>query len=396
MEYQADMDKIPQKRKKKIPWAQWLAMGVMITIGGVCGFFGGHYLGEIIEGKTMGEILAFGFIFLVGLNLANYIQTIIHEGGHLVFGLLSGYRFSSFRIGSLMWIKEEGRLKLRRFSLAGTGGQCLMTPPDMVDGKIPYFLYNYGGTFANLIAAAIFGGFALLLSENNAMYLFCIMMVLFGIGLALVNGIPLRLGTIDNDGYNAFSLGRTPQALRSFWVQLKVNEQIAKGVRLKDMPEEWFVLPSDEEMKNSMTAVVGVLCCSRLMDCGRLAEAGSTIEHLLAIDSKIVGLHRKLMTDDLIYCMLLEEQGEKAAELYDKELIKFNKSMKTNPSVLRTKYAYALLKENDIPKAEKILEKFEKAAKKYPYPSEIESERELMGLIEQRRETGRVENMNQE
>ena len=30
------------------------------------------------------------------------VQTIIHEAGHLVFGLLTGYHFSSFRIGSFM------------------------------------------------------------------------------------------------------------------------------------------------------------------------------------------------------------------------------------------------------------------------------------------------------
>ena len=51
------------------------------------------------------------------------IQIVIHEAGHLIFGLLSGYQFCSFRILILMWIRSEGRIRLKRLSIAGTGGQ---------------------------------------------------------------------------------------------------------------------------------------------------------------------------------------------------------------------------------------------------------------------------------
>ena len=48
--------------------------------------------------------LAFAFI------VAYFANIIVHEGGHLVCGLLSGYGFSSFRIGSLMLVKIDGKL----------------------------------------------------------------------------------------------------------------------------------------------------------------------------------------------------------------------------------------------------------------------------------------------
>ena len=54
------------------------------------------------------------------------------------------------------------------------------------------------------------------------------------------------------------------------------------------------------------------------------------------------------------------------------------KAMKKFPAVLRTEYAYALLEEKDGEKAGKIREEFEKMAEKYPYPCDIEAERELM------------------
>ena len=54
-----------------------------------------------------------------------------------------------------MWLKENGKIKFKKFSLAGTGGQCLMVPPEIVDGKIPVFLYNMGGAFMNIIISLI-------------------------------------------------------------------------------------------------------------------------------------------------------------------------------------------------------------------------------------------------
>ena len=92
------------------------------------------------------------FIFALAIAFVSlYIHLILHEAGHLIFGLLSGYDFVSFRIGSLILVKEEGRYKFKRYSLAGTGGQCLMSPPDYNDGNYPYVLYNLGGIIVNMI-----------------------------------------------------------------------------------------------------------------------------------------------------------------------------------------------------------------------------------------------------
>ena len=53
---------------------------------------------------------------------------------------------------------------------------------------------------------------------------FLLFLAVIGGFTAAMNGIPLRLGNIDNDGRNALSLGRAPAALRAFWVQMKVAE----------------------------------------------------------------------------------------------------------------------------------------------------------------------------
>ena len=63
-----------------------------------------------------------------------------------------------------------------------------------------------------------------------------------------------------------------------------------------------------------------------------------------------------------------------------KEQQKLMKAMKTNISVLRTSYALALLSERNAAKAQKIAADFDRVAARYPYPSQVEGERELMQL----------------
>ena len=369
-----------KRQKRKLNLAQWIPMIFFMLIGAGCGILIVRFIDSSFKtGRTLGQEL----MILGGLILAMYlgilIHIVVHEAGHLVFGLLSGYQFASFRIGSFMWIKENEKLRLKRFSLAGTGGQCLMAPPDLKNGKIPVVLYNLGGSIMNLFVSFICGMICAFIGKVTIVSTILMIMVLVGIGSAILNGIPMRLGIVDNDGYNAFSLKRNPKALYAFWLQMKVNAQIGKGIRLKDMDDEWFVVPNDEEMKNSMVAVQGVFACNRLMDAQRFEEADVLMEHLLSIESGIVGIHRNLMICDRIFCELVGANREDVVEqMLTKGLKKFMKSMKTFPSILRTEYAYELLAKGKEKKAEKIKGKFEKMALKYPYPNDIQSERELM------------------
>lgn len=324
-------------------------------------------------------------LIILFLYFALFVVTIIHETGHLVFGLLSGYRFVSFRVGSLMLVKVDNKIRLKKFSIAGTGGQCLMSPPDMVDKKIPFKMYNLGGSLMNLLTSVIFLVIALLL-KNSQPFLSAIMQALFILGLvtALTNGIPMRLGAIDNDGYNTLSLSKNNEALRSLWVQLRATEKMAQDVRLKDMPQEWFYKPTDEAMKNSLIAGMGVFYCNRLIDEHNFEEAKQYIKKLLDMDSGIVGIYRSLLTCDLIYCELITNSENLQIESFmDKEQKKLIKAMKSNPSVIRTEYAIALLFDMDKEKAKKIMDSFEKTAKTYPYPVDIQSERELIAIANQ-------------
>ena len=369
------------KTKRKRPAGhQWAGILLYLLLGAASGLlivqFMDHFSGRDIPAWL--ALLVFGLL-LLSVYVAMLVQIVIHEAGHLVFGLLTGYTFSSFRIFSWMWTKEDGQLRCRRLSLAGTGGQCLMSPPDLADGKMPVLLYNFGGAILNLAAGAVCFGLSFLFPAASFLRIFLKLLALIGVAFAFINGTPLRLGPVDNDGRNALSLMRSREAVRAFWIQLKVNELSSRGVRMKDMPEEWFAVPGDAAMRNSITAALGVLASGRLMDGRRFEQAEALMDHLLSVESGINDLYRCLMTCDRLYIECVGQcRPEKLDALLTKPQRKLMKAMRKYPSVLRTEYALALLSYRDDAGARKLEAAFGRCADSYPYPGEIAAERELL------------------
>ena len=256
-----------------------------------------------------------------------------------------------------------------------------MTPPEMKDGKIPVFIYNYGGAFLNLILSAVSLCLYLFMPHIEFLSPFFLYLTVIGIGFALANGIPLKGTLVSNDGYNALSLGRDKDALRGFWMQLMINSLSSDGVALKDMPEEFFTVPTDEQMKNVMIAPIAVFASNRYTEQHRFEEADALMKRLLEMESGIVGLYKNLMICDRLYIELISENRKDVVDAFlTKEQKSFMKSMKTYLTVMRTEYAYALLCNEDEEKAEKIKAQFEKCAKNYPYEADIKTERTLMQL----------------
>lgn len=384
-------------KRKKFWWQKFVIMLLSMAIGAVCGFLMVGYIDDYIDGMSeiiISEIVLTLAILFIGMYVILFLQIILHEAGHLIGGLLSGYTFTSFRIGSFIWLKKADGIRLCRLSIAGTGGQCLMGPPEnalLSEGNYPVILYNMGGSLMNLFTGILALIGSLMLNGSHSIPgLFMLMTAVIGLLYAFVNGVPLQTNLINNDGYNAVSLSGNPVSKRAFAIQLHLNSLLAGGMRLRNMPEQYFSVPDDGQMTDSMVCAVGVLCCNRLLDEHRFEEARQLISHMLEIDSQIVGLNRSMLICDLLYCKIIDSNGDNGEIKVDSERLltkqqrKFMKAMKKFPSVLRTEYAYTYLVKRDRIEAEAIKARFEKIAKNYPYPSDIQSERELMNLVSEK------------
>ena len=137
------------KKKKKQNPAMIIHMVISMIFGA---FLGGYIAGKFLKPSDSSEnqpdFLVGFIILLISIYALSFLFIIIHEAGHLVMGLLTGYKYLSFRVGSIVLQKTEQGMKFKKYSIAGTGGQCLMIPPDMENPEdVPYFWYNFGNLF---------------------------------------------------------------------------------------------------------------------------------------------------------------------------------------------------------------------------------------------------------
>lgn len=375
-------EKSQNKKSKIIPFLIGILPGFLAGVG--IALLTNWAFGELPFGLYICALLGAVAVAAAGIILG----IAIHEAGHLVFGLMSGYKFSSYRIFSLMWIKNENnKIKLKRFKISGTGGQCLMSPPDMKDGRLPVMLYNFGGVLTNLIVGLIFIILFFLLLSIKSLAAVMMIMALLNISFALSNGIPMTSGGVDNDAKNAIALRKDTKAMRALWIQMKINEETSRGVSLRDMPDEWFALPSDEEMQNSMVAALAVFAANRLMEEKKFEDADELMAKIIEDDNATIMFYKQMLTCDRIYVELIGEcRSEVVENMLNANQKALMKAMKTYPSIIRTEYAYELLLQKDTDKANKLLKYFNGIAKKYPYANEIKNERELINIATEKAE----------
>ena len=332
-----------------------------------------------------GAELALYLLALVMLYVFSFAEIILHEAGHLIFGLMTGWRFVSFRVANIIWLRgEDGRIRRGKYSLAGTGGQCLLAPPPWREEGFPCALYNMGGVIVNLLTAAVCGLLAWALWSHPLAALLLMEAALVGLIMALTNGIPLPGLAVSNDGSNMLSVLKSRDARRALWLQMSVAAAQAQGKQLKDMPGEWFEPFPEEAMDNPLVAAVAVFAANRLLNALDLPGAEAAIRALLHREKGVLPLYRALLTVDGAYCELAGGHPGDLTEALDQPSVRqIMKAMRRHPSILRTQYAEALLRRHDAALADESMAAFEEAAKDYPYPQEIENERELIALAKE-------------
>lgn len=347
------------------------------------GFLGGFLLGEKMEKSSLSfEMSIFTIVLYIFIfYFAFIIQIIIHEAGHLIFGLLSGYEFISFRVGSITIVKDQEKFKLKKFKIKGTGGQCLMTPKTNNYEEINYVLYNLGGILMNFIASIICLLILMLVDTNQYIKVMLSEFILIGVICVISNGIPMKIGGISNDGYNTISISRDKFIKYCFYIQLKVNGLLSKGMRFKDMPIEWFNVKEGADLNNHLVTFLKIMEANYYQDKLDFNLAKECYENILDNAPNIIKLYENEIKCELLFYEILNGNMEKVDELYTKELRNYIKITDCYISRKRLMYVYNLIVLKDKEKADKVLGEFEKLKNSYPIKGDIESEEEIMSFI---------------
>lgn len=327
-----------------------------------------YYSIDISEG------LAVFFVAICSLIVSLLIIIPIHELGHLVCGLLTGYKFVSFRIFNWTFIKIDGKIRIKKFAIAGTGGQCLLTPPDLPLEKIPTGWYNFGGVLANIILLLIVIPFFFLDLNPFVVEALAVFAMIDTI-MILMNGIPMQAGGIGNDGYNIKLLKNNLLSKQGIVNQLRANALIQDGIRPKDMPDALFSNPKDINYKNALEVSIPLMYTSRMIDNFQYEDALCEMESLYSHKDEIMPLYVKEIACELVFLYLRTGNLDKAEALLDKDLRKYiDTYRKTMSSKERILVAIALYLDKDEAKAKEIYEKFNSRKDQYLLQGEVKSD----------------------
>lgn len=345
---------------------------IPILIGIVGGVFLGHMMVKIDEanGSFLGEA-EMGIISL-SMLIGLLFHVITHEAGHLIFGVLSGYRFISFRIGSFTLVRVGKEWRMKRFSIPGTAGQCLLAPPPKDEsGNYPFRLYNFGGVCINLVTSLLFTLLACIIKENELLRIIFVIEAGLGYFMAASNGIPLKISGIANDGYNAFSMRAGTSGLNSFYQQLDLNARLSDGERLKDLPYESVQVEDGAKLTNPLTSSAKLFEYYWYADQGRWEEAKQVIQEFDGVKDKLIPLLWNMITVEKVYLELIGENRQYVIdELCTKEFCNYMKRAKYDVHVKRVQYGLELRSNSDSKRIQKAKEALLKVVKNSPVEGE--------------------------
>lgn len=306
-------------------------------------------------------------------------------------GLLTGYEFVSFRIGSIVWIKgENGRLSLKKMKIQGTGGQCLMCPPDVEAEKCPYKLYHLAGGFMNLLSGVTGIILALVLPHNFAVFVLCEEFGVIGLAFGLTNLVPCKNGGIPNDGYNLIDLGKNSDAKRCMNLVLKTYALLTVADSWSNLPyalvQELKLIDFKKmDITNSSIANAFDFQCAMYFaqkDYGKVYELQ---KYMIETPGVLELFKNEAKCECLFYELISGMDKEVIEQRYDKELQNYIKATMIYPSRLRLMYAYYKLYEKDDTKAEEIYSELQKSVDTYAVKADAKMELETANAIKENR-----------
>lgn len=308
-------------------------------------------------------------VSLVSAVLAFFINTILHEVGHMIFGLLTGYKFLSFRVLMLTVCKDPKGFHFKKYNVGGTLGQCLMIPP--ATEPLPYFWYNAGGLIMNLLVIILSG---LLIGKYDlpmVPFALCIMLLATAAWMFVMNGVPMTLG-IPNDGKNILVLWRHPENRKDFYNMLAVTSEMYNGKRLIEMPYKWFESEPLTDKSDAMNMSARSFTYSLLVDRLEFDAAREITEEFMNLGDNLPMLFRNEVASDRIFLELATlNRIEVISELFDKKLQQYIEvNSKYSPLKSAVLFAYELVHNQNPEAAQSHYDKVVANLDKYINPGE--------------------------
>lgn len=330
-------------------------------------------------------IFNLGFL-LLAFAVSFFINIVIHELGHLIFGFLASYKFSSFRVLNFMFIKENGKLKVKKLHIPGTAGQCLMKPVSSQMSLTSAIVYNLGGGLFNIMISSIllFLHKKYFITTDYSIY----SRTLYAVGYfaAISNLLPLKISLISNDGYNALMLWKNKNYVRYFNEALMIQDLLTQSHTFDQIPKELLSYNSNLDYNNPILTGNLAFYYQSLLDMQAYEKAYQLNQSVLKDYPQMIDYYKNYFKTNLLFFDILKMQGSEDLFYRFKEHEVLAERMPNDPSLSRVEYAYHSLIKVNQNKAEKAATNFKRFLEINPFEADIKIEKQLFNLVNKTQE----------
>lgn len=325
---------IIRKKGSDAVMQKFIKLGYVASILGILLIVYGYYVSVSKYIRIAQTTKSFSFIlYLVIITLFFYIfiilQSMIHEAGHLLFGLVCGYELISVRIGNLRII-NDGNTKVISGGKFEQNGQCIMKPKDE-GNRAHCLLYNLGGCILNLAVSS----FLLVLVHKKVITAHLVPLYIFiiaGYYVFLVNAIPCIRNSTISDTLNCCLLLSNKDLLETMNIQLDIYCQLLNGRRPGEIDFKKFDL-SVLNIYSFSPAITYYYCC---LDKNDISKAKAVLNALRKSDAVFGKSQKNRLYYEDLYLKLIAND---ALDTYDIKKIEQLKKSHTIEDI-RVLHAY--------------------------------------------------------
>ena len=320
---------------------------------------------------------------ILGIALSMGVHILLHETGHLIFGLTQGFRFKSFRIGSVAVMKSRKGWSIARYSIPGTGGQCLMDPPAEEASVRQVQIYLLGGVAVNLLLLLL--NLLLLFFASDILYVNTALASALFIGAALtaVNIYPFKGNVIPNDISNYITIERDPLSKTILLNQLNINSSVIENQHIADIDPDYFRLPADIDYSNFIHINAMLTSATYLMEKEEFEKAKNLFNKIRFKSRVLPSPIRMEVKCNVALIYLIEGKKENSyrrfESIFDNGMKAYAEKMKKYmPDKYTLLIAYYLLYRKDRKQADRLMEELKSKYGKYVGKGELTEEIEFL------------------
>nr|MCU0247818.1 hypothetical protein [Bryobacter sp.] len=245
-------------------------------------------IGAAIGGVPVGAIMIVvlrsrpqlppAWIFFPGVVAAMFLAPLVHELGHLIFGLTQRFRFCFLIVGPLAVRQEGGRWKVEwNRSLAMAGGIVGMTPEGEENLRRRMLWMVLGGPLTSLLAAPL----ALLTVPAGPMVVVGWVFGLLSAAIGLATMIPSQVEGLSSDGARVLQLWRGGPSAERYCRTIMLYSSSRAGVT----PGQWSEAALSELEADPGEGADAMMALSLVytwrLDRGEFVEAGEVLRRML-------------------------------------------------------------------------------------------------------------------